>query len=92
MDLKSKTEIYEFDLSNLEAELIVDIPAPKYTISIIFKDGVFQGVKNLFNLPYTNEEWDVLLIIYKQIQELKKSYLEENKTIVSESEVDDGYI
>ena len=61
-------------------------------IEIVFKDGIFQEVNNLFDPPYTDSEWKVLSIIYNQIQELKKFYFKESKTIVPESEVEDGYV
>lgn len=87
MILESKTEIYEFDLSNLDAELVVDIPSPNYKIKIVFKDGVFKEVKNLFKPPYTDEEWDVLSMIYKKIQELKKSYADKKNELEADMDI-----
>ena len=79
MKLISKTEIYKFDISSLDPDLIADIPASAYKIIIEFQDGQFLSAKYLFDSPYSEEEWKILAMINDKIQELKKSYLEKSK-------------
>ena len=77
MKLISKTEIYEFDIMSLDADLIADIPASQYKILIEFKNGEFIGVKYLLDPPYSEQEWKIMAMINDKILEIKKSYSEE---------------
>ncbi len=74
MKLVNKTDIYEYDLSSLDAMLTVDIPASQYKVEIIFKNGEFVEAKYLFTSPYSDQQWRILGLINDKIQELKKSY------------------
>ena len=74
MKLVNKTEIYEYDLSSLDADLIADIPDNRYKVEIIFRNGEFAMAKYSFDAPYTEQQWKILALINDKIQELKKSY------------------
>ena len=85
MKLISKTEIYEYDISPLNVDILLDVPASQYNIEITFKDGKFQSVTNLFKPPYSEEMWKILSIINDKIQEIKKSYpIREDDRIIFE--------
>jgi len=75
MQIKSKTEIYEYDLSlSLGAELIADLMPREFYVAIKFTDNKFVSVDFDFKKPYTFEQWEILRQIANLIKGLQREH------------------